>query len=151
MTPERYLRRYDDLNCDLIETNAEIEKLQEERARLYAESTPRPDGMPRPPGPGDPVAKLVEKIGAIDLRIDYLRLLKSAYEQRQAEIEKLVGELDVDERNVARLRYMRPRQMRWDEIARVLNFSERQCRRIDKALLRHVSQKMSVNGHKNVL
>lgn len=151
MNPERYLRSYDDFNCYIIETSAEIEKLQEERARLYAENTPRPDGMPRSSVPGDPVAKLVEKIGAIDLRIAHLQLVKSAYEQRQSEIEKLIAELDVDERNIARLRYMRPRQLRWDEIARVLNYSERQCRRIDKRLLRHVLQNMSVNGHKNVL
>ncbi len=117
----------------------EIEKLEEERARIIArlQQPPPSDGLPKGKGgTGDPVgnaaARLADLQTVLNERIDALIDLRLA-------IEAALFALPADERLLMRYRYIDG--MRWEQIAVELNYSYRHTTRLHGMIL----QKMSYN------
>ena len=149
MNPESFLRSYATFDQYRLQAETELKKLKTERDAIYAEGTPV-DGQPCSSGPGNPTAKIVEKLDRYDRKIARIEAEIATYDARMQYIEDVVSQLSPDERQIAWLRYMRPKPLRWDEIAREIHYNERQCRRINQRALSSL-QKMSVTGHKNML
>lgn len=150
MNAEIYLRSYATFNAYLIELEADLRKVKEDRAMLYAEGTPSINGMPGSSGPGNPTATKSERLSEFDEKIELLEVEIAMYEAKMQDIENTVSRLTDSEQKIARMRYMRGRSENWDRIARELNYSERQCRRINIRLKKKI-EKMSVHGRKCVL
>lgn len=149
MNAEYFLRSYATFTLYRLQAETELKKLKDERDAIYAEGTP-PDGQPRSSDAGNPTAKIVEKLDQYDRKIARTEAEIATYDARMQCIEDVVSRLAPDEQQIARLRYMRMKPLRWDEIARELHYNERQCRRINQRALKKI-QKMSVTGQKNMI
>ena len=137
MKAEYLLRSYATFTLYRLQAETELKKLKDERDAIYAEGTP-PDGQPRSSDAGNPTAKIAEKLDRYDRKIARIEAEIATYDARMQCIEDVVSRLTPDEQQIARLRYMRTKPLRWDEIARELHYSEWQCYRINQRLLKKI-------------
>lgn len=121
MNAEYFLRSYATFGVYRIQAKTALEELKAERDEIYAESTP-PDGQPRSSDTGNPTAKIVEKLDRYDRKIARIEAEIATYDARMQCIEDVVSRLAPDEQQIARLRYMHMKPLRWDEIARETPF-----------------------------
>lgn len=137
MNAEYFLRSYATFTLYRLQAETELKKLKDERYAIYAEGTP-PDGQPRSSDAGNPTAKIVEKLDQYDRKIARIEAEIATYDARMQGIEDVVSRLAPNEQQIAQLRYMRTKPLRWDEIARELHYSEWQCYRINQRLLKKI-------------
>ena len=123
--------------------------MKDERDAIYAEGTP-PDGQPRSSDAGNPTAKIAEKLDRYDRKIARIEAEIATYDARMQCIEDVVSRLAPDEQQIARLRYMRTKPLRWDEIARETHFSVSHCYRINQRVLQKI-KKMRVDSGYNMI
>lgn len=144
MNAEYFLRSYATFALYRLQAETELKKLKDERDAIYAEGTP-PDGQPRSSDTGNPTAKIVEKLDRYDRKIARTEAEIATYDARMQCIEDVVSRLAPDEQQIARLRYMRTKPLRWDEIARETHFSVSHCYRINQRVLQKI-KKMRVDS-----
>lgn len=149
MNAEYFLRSYATFGVYRIQAETELEELKAERDEIYAESTP-PDGQPRSSDAGNPTAKIVEKLDRYDRKIARAEAEIATYDARMQCIDDVVSRLAPDEQQIARLRYMRTKPLRWDEIARETHFSVSHCYRINQRVLQKI-KKMRVDSGYNMI
>lgn len=149
MNAEYFLRSYATFTLYRLQAETELKKLKAERDEIYAESTP-PDGQPRSSDTGNPTAKIVEKLDRYDRKIARTEAEIATYDARMQCIEDVVSRLAPDEQQIARLRYMRTKPLRWDEIARETHFSVSHCYRINQRVLQKI-KKMRVDSGYNMI
>ena len=149
MNAEYFLRSYATFGVYRIQAKTALEELKAERDEIYAESTP-PDGQPRSSDTGNPTAKIVEKLDRYDRKIARTEAEIATYDARMQCIEDVVSRLAPDEQQIARLRYMRTKPLRWDEIARETHFSVSHCYRINQRVLQKI-KKMRVDCGYNMI
>ena len=117
------------------ELRAERDQLLEELRQLErCLSTPggsNMDGMPRSPGAGNPVERLVVKLVTLQERYK-AQLLRLAESQEQIE-EMIQGLVDPVERRLARFRYIDG--LTWEDVCDKMCYSWRQTHRIHGRLL----------------
>lgn len=113
---------------------AEHQQLQEELDRLEtlmdSPGGPNMDGMPRSPGAGNPVERMVVK--HLTLQDRYKAQIAQMVKE-QAAIEELIETLDPTERRLARFRYIDG--LNWEEVCERMNYSWRQTHRIHGRML----------------
>lgn len=116
------------------ELQAEQRQLQEELLRLEAVMSspggPNLDGMPKAPGIGNPVERMVIK--HVTLQERYTEQLAKMAEQ-QTDIEDLIESLEPTERRLARFRYIDG--MDWESVCVMMCYSWRQTHRIHGRML----------------
>lgn len=116
------------------ELQAEHHQLQEELQRLEllmsAPGGPNLDGMPKSPGVGNPVERMVIK--HITLQEHYKAQIAQMVEQQTA-IEELIETLEPTERRLARFRYIDG--MDWETVCVMICYSWRQTHRIHGRML----------------
>lgn len=149
MNAEYFLRSYATFALYRLLAETELKKLKDERDAIYAEGTP-PDGQPRSSDTGNPTAKIVEKLDRYDRKIARIEAEIATYDARMQGIEDVVSRLSPDEQQIARLRYMRMKPLRWDEIARETHFSVSHCYRINQRVLQKI-KKMRVDSGYNMI
>lgn len=149
MKAEYFLRAYATFTLYRLQAETELKKLKDERYAIYAEGTP-PDGQPRSSDAGNPTAKIVEKLDRYDRKIARIEAEIATYDARMQGIEDVVSRLAPDEQQIARLRYMRMKPLRWDEIARETHFSVSHCYRINQRVLQKI-KKMRVDSGYNMI
>lgn len=149
MNAEYFLRSYGTFTLYRLQAETELKKLKDERYAIYAEGTP-PDGQPRSSDTGNPTAKIVEKLDRYDRKIARIEAEIATYDARMQCIEDVVSRLAPDEQQIARLRYMRMKPLRWDEIARETHFSVSHCYRINQRVLQKI-KKMRVDSGYNMI
>ena len=149
MNAEYFLRSYATFTLYRLQAETELKKLKGERDAIYAEGTP-PDGQPRSSDTGNPTAKIVEKLDRYDRKIARTEAEIVTYDARMQCIEDVVSRLAPDEQQIARLRYMRMKPLRWDEIARETHFSVSHCYRINQRVLQKI-KKMRVDSGYNMI
>ena len=149
MNAEYFLRSYATFALYCLQAETELKKLKGERDAIYAEGTP-PDGQPRSSDTGNPTAKIVEKLDRYDRKIARIEAEIATYDTRMQCIEDVVSRLAPDEQQIARLRYMRTKPLRWDEIARETHFSVSHCYRINQRVLQKI-KKMRVDSGYNMI
>ena len=149
MNAEYFLRSYATFGVYRIQAKTALEELKAERDEIYAESTP-PDGQPRSSDTGNPTAKIVEKLDRYDRKIARIEAEIATYDARMQCIEDVVSRLAPDEQQIAQLRYMRMKPLRWDEIARETHFSVSHCYRINQRVLQKI-KKMRVDSGYNMI
>ena len=112
----------------------ECQQLRDELARLEiamsSPAGPNLDGMPRSPGAGNPVERMVIK--HLMLQDKYREQIARMVEE-QGRIEDLIETLDPTERRLARFRYIDG--MNWDTVCEKMNYSWRQTHRIHGRML----------------
>jgi len=143
------LRAYATFPLYRLQAETELKKLKDERDAIYAEGTP-PDGQPRSSDAGNPTAKIVEKLDRYDRKIARIEAEIATYDARMQCIEDVVSRLAPDEQQIARLRYMHMKPLRWDEIARETHFSVSHCYRINQRVLQKI-KKMRVDCGYNMI
>lgn len=149
MNAEYFLRSYATFALYCLQAETELKKLKGERDAIYAEGTP-PDGQPRSSDTGNPTAKIVEKLDRYDRKIARIEAEIATYDAKMQCIEDVVSRLAPDEQQIARLRYMRTKPLRWDEIARETHFSVSHCYRINQRVLQKI-KKMRVDSGYNMI
>ena len=149
MNAEYFLRSYATFTLYRLQAETELKKLKDERYAIYAEGTP-PDGQPRSSDAGNPTAKIVEKLDRYDRKIARIEAEIATYDARMQCIEDVVSRLAPDEQQIARLRYMHMKPLRWDEIARETHFSVSHCYRINQRVLQKI-KKMRVDCGYNMI
>ena len=149
MNAEYFLRSYATFALYRLQAETELKKLKDERDAIYAEGTP-PDGQPRSSDTGNPTAKIVEKLDRYDRKIARTEAEIATYDARMQCIEDVVSRLAPDEQQIARLRYMRMKPLRWDKIARETHFSVSHCYRINQRVLQKI-KKMRVDSGYNMI
>ena len=149
MKAEYFLRSYATFTLYRLQAETELKKLKDERDAIYAEGTP-PDGQPRSSDTGNPTAKIVEKLDRYDRKIARIEAEIATYDARMQCIEDVVSRLAPDEQQIARLRYMRAKPLRWDEIARETHFSVSHCYRINQRVFQKI-KKMRVDSGYNMI
>ena len=149
MNAEYFLRSYATFALYCLQAETELKKLKGERDAIYAEGTP-PDGQPRSSDTGNPTAKIVEKLDRYDRKIARIEAEIATYDAKMQCIEDVVSRLAPDEQQIARLRYMRTKPLRWDEIARETHFSVSHCYRINQRVLQKI-KKMRVDSGSNMI
>nr|DAG52963.1 MAG TPA: Protein of unknown function (DUF1492) [Caudoviricetes sp.] len=149
MKAEYFLRSYATFTLYRLQAETELKKLKDERDAIYAEGTP-PDGQPRSSDTGNPTAKIVEKLVRYDRKIARIEAEIATYDARMQCIEDVVSRLAPDEQQIAQLRYMRMKPLRWDEIARETHFSVSHCYRINQRVLQKI-KKMRVDSGYNMI
>ena len=149
MKAEYFLQSYATFTLYRLQAETELKKLKDERYAIYAEGTP-PDGQPRSSDTGNPTAKIVEKLDRYDRKIARIEAEIATYDARMQCIEDVVSRLAPDEQQIAQLRYMRMKPLRWDEIARETHFSVSHCYRINQRVLQKI-KKMRVDSGYNMI
>ena len=149
MNAEYILRSYATFTLYRLQAETELKKLKDERYAIYAEGTP-PDGQPRSSDAGNPTAKIVEKLDQYDRKIARIEAEIATYDARMQGIEDVVSRLAPNEQQIAQLRYMRMKPLRWDEIARETHFSVSHCYRINQRVLQKI-KKMRVDSGYNMI
>lgn len=149
MNAEYFLKSYATFALYRLQAETELKKLKDERDAIYAEGTP-PDGQPRSSDTGNPTAKIVEKLDRYDRKIARIEAEIATYDARMQCIEDVVSRLAPDEQQIARLRYMCTKPLRWDEIARETHFSVSHCYRINQRVLQKI-KKMRVDSGYNMI
>lgn len=149
MKAEYFLRAYATFTLYRLQAETELKKLKDERYAIYAEGTP-PDGQPRSSDTGNPTAKIVEKLDRYDRKIARIEAEIATYDARMQGIEDVVSRLAPNEQQIAQLRYMRMKPLRWDEIARETHFSVSHCYRINQRVLQKI-KKMRVDSGYNMI
>lgn len=149
MNAEYFLRSYATFTLYRLQAETELKKLKDERYAIYAEGTP-PDGQPRSSDAGNPTAKIVEKLDQYDRKIARIEAEIATYDARMQGIEDVVSRLAPNEQQIAQLRYMRMKPLRWDEIARETHFSVSHCYRINQRVLQKI-KKMRVDSGYNMI
>lgn len=149
MNAEYFLRSYATFTLYRLQAETELKKLKGERDAIYAEGTP-PDGQPRSSDTGNPTAKIVEKLDRYDRKIARIEAEIATYDARMQGIEDVVSRLAPNEQQIAQLRYMRMKPLRWDEIARETHFSVSHCYRINQRVLQKI-KKMRVDSGYNMI
>lgn len=116
------------------ELTAEVSQIRDELARLEitmsSPAGPSLDGMPRSPGAGNPVERMVVK--KIDLQERYWARVETLA-AAQGAIEDMINGLEPVERRLARYRYIDG--LGWDAICEKMNYSWRQTHRIHGRML----------------
>lgn len=124
---KRRLNRYHDLNEEAAQIRDELVRLEQ---AMTSPAGPNMDGMPRSPGAGNPVERMVIK--HITLQERYTeQLARIVAEQEQ--IEAMIENLDSTERRLARYRYIDG--LTWDNVCIKMNYSWRQTHRIHARML----------------
>jgi DNA-directed RNA polymerase specialized sigma subunit len=124
---KRRLNSYRDLSAERAQILDELEQLEN---LMRSPSSPCLDGMPKSPGAGNPVERLVIK--HITLQERYKGKVEEMVEE-QAAIETLIEGLDPTERRLARFRYIDG--LTWEDIADKLCYTWRHIHRIHGAML----------------
>lgn len=127
----------DDIKTQLYSYRClEVEKqqieleLQRIASIMRSPRTANLDGMPRSPGTGDPVARMVLQYAELENR--YL-VLRGRLAAEQAHVEEMIESLDPRARRLLRLRYIDG--LTWEDVGEAMGYSERQANRIhDDAL-----------------
>ena len=97
---------------------------------MSSPSGPNLDGMPRSPGFGNPVERMVTK--HIDLEERYIAQIDDLV-KRQTEIEKMIESLEPTERRLARFRYIDG--LTWETVCDKMCYSWKQTHRIHSRML----------------
>lgn len=108
-----------------------LEELRQVESCINAPGGPNMDGMPRSPGAGNPVERLVVKLITLQNRYKE-QLIKLADSQEQIE-EMIQGLADPVERRLARFRYVDG--LNWEDVCDKMCYSWRQTHRIHGRLL----------------
>lgn len=113
---------------------AEHRQLQDELRRLEllmdSPSGPNLDGMPKSPGSGNPVERMVVKHLTL---LDTYKAQIAKIVEEQSRIEALIEMLDPTERRLARFRYIDG--LNWDTVCERMCYSWRQTHRIHGRML----------------
>lgn len=124
---KRRLNSYRDLQAEHLQLREELRRLE---MLMSSPGGPSLDGMPKAPGAGNPIERMV---------IKHLTLLDTYKEQiarmveEQSRIEDLIETLDPTERRLARFRYIDG--LNWDTVCEMMNYSWRQTHRIHGRML----------------
>lgn len=124
---KRRLNSYRDLQAEHLQLREELRRLE---MLMSSPGGPSLDGMPKAPGAGNPIERMV---------IKHLTLLDTYKEQiarmveEQSRIEDLIETLDPTERRLARFRYIDG--LNWDTVCEMMSYSWRQTHRIHGRML----------------
>lgn len=124
---KKRLNCYGDLRAELLQLQDELKQLE---ARMSSPSGSNWDGMPKSPGVGNPVERMVIK--HITLQERYQAKIAKLIEQ-QTDIEDLIETLEPTERRLARFRYIDG--MTWEAVCIEMCYSWRQTHRIHGRML----------------
>lgn len=124
---KKQLNSYKDIKAERQQLLDEIERLE---AVMYAPKGSKLDGMPKPPGSGDPILQVVAQHVAL---LDLYQVKRAQLLDAQNRIEELIELLPSRERTLFRYRYIDG--MEWEEVCDAIGYSWRQTHRIhDRAL-----------------
>lgn len=107
-----------------------LEELRRLDLAMSSPSGPNLDGMPRSPGAGNPVARMVAAY--VDLEAKYKAQVERLADA-QLDIELMIETLDPVERRIARYRYLDG--LTWEEVCDKMCYSWRQTHRIHGRML----------------
>lgn len=124
---KRRLNRYHDLELERIQIQDELEHLEQV---MSSPAGPNMDGMPRSPGVGNPVERMVMKHIALQ---DRYRQQLARIAEEQERIEDMIEPLDITERRLARYRYIDGQT--WENVCILMSYSWRQVHRIHARML----------------
>ena len=132
---KRRLNSYKDMRDEYRQLMDELQQLE---AVMDSPSGPNYDGMPKSPGVGNPVERMVIK--HLEL-VDRYKAQLSKLAAAQLAIEEMIENLEPTERRLARFRYIDG--LTWDDVCERMNYSWRQTHRIHgKMLDKLVAQEM---------
>ena len=132
---KRRLNSYKDMRDEYRQLMDELQQLE---AVMDSPSGPNYDGMPKSPGVGNPVERMVIK--HLEL-VDRYKAQLSKLAAAQLAIEEMIENLEPTERRLARFRYIDG--LNWDDVCERMNYSWRQTHRIHgKMLDKLVAQEM---------
>ena len=116
------------------ELQAERQQLQEELEHLEllmrSPGGPNLDGMPKSPGSGNPIERMVIKHLTL---LDRYKAQIARMVNEQTAIEDMIEALDPTERRLARFRYIDG--LNWETVCEKMNYSWRQTHRIHGRVL----------------
>lgn len=124
---KRQLNSYRELRAEMVQLQDELLRLE---MLMSSPSGPNLDGMPRSPGFGNPVERMVTK--HIDLEERYIAQIDDLV-KRQTEIEKMIESLEPTERRLARFRYIDG--LTWETVCDKMCYSWKQTHRIHSRML----------------
>ena len=132
---KRRLNSYKDMRDEYRQLMDELQQLE---AVMDSPSGPNYDWMPKSPGVGNPVERMVIK--HLEL-VDRYKAQLSKLAAAQLAIEEMIENLEPTERRLARFRYIDG--LNWDDVCERMNYSWRQTHRIHgKMLDKLVAQEM---------
>lgn len=121
MTAKEYLREYRRATRRVDQIDEEIHRLRAERDSI----TVKADGMPSGSGISDRVARLAVKIA--DKETEYIARREELLQMRTEVVETILAVADDKQSQLLYLRYIKG--MKWEEIADIMGFGERQIYR----------------------
>ena len=121
------LNSYRDIKAEHRQLEAELRQLE---MLMSAPTAPNMDGMPKAPGVGNPVERMVVK--HITLQERYEAQIRRMVE-KQTDIEDMIETLEPTERRLARFRYIDG--LDWETVCDKMNYSWRQTHRIHGRML----------------
>jgi RinA family phage transcriptional activator len=124
---KKQLNSYKDLRAEHQQLRDELQRLE---ILMDSPNGPNLDGMPKAPGVGNPVERMVIK--HLTLQERYKAQIERMVEQQLA-IENLIETLDPTERRLARFRYIDG--MTWEEVCYNISYSWMQTHRIHGRML----------------
>ena len=124
---KRRLNSYKDMRAEYRQLMDELQQLE---AVMDSPSGPNYDGMPKSPGVGNPVERMVIK--HLEL-VDRYKAQLSKLAAAQLAIEEMIENLEPTERRLARFRYIDG--LNWDDVCERMNYSWRQTHRIHGKML----------------
>ena len=124
---KKMLNSYRDLRAEQRQLQEELRQLE---VLMSAPTGGNLDGMPKAPGVGNPVERMVVK--HITLEERYKEQIEKMVE-RQNEIEDLIETLEPTERRLARFRYIDGHT--WERVCDLLCYSWKQTHRIHGRML----------------
>lgn len=124
---KKMLNSYRDLQAEQGQLQDELQRLE---VLMASPGGPNLDGMPKAPGAGNPVERMVVK--HITLQERYKEQIAKMVE-KQTEIEDLIETLEPTERRLARFRYIDG--MDWETVCVMICYSWKQTHRIHGRML----------------